>query len=247
MRPGRAYGTQPGARRACARDREHPRRRDRNGRAGVAHRRAPRCAARSVQPPAAMLPAADRPAHRRPAGALRPDQRQAGHPGRQHRAQPPPLPGQTAPPPGHRRPDRRRSSRGTLNSGPAPLPRGAATDRPDTTITRHQPAREITMNANDATFTELTTAHTGSTVEDNAPNAPADASFDLVIEAVAGTAVGNSGAPYTLTVSAIDLTAVGQPWPPQVLTQAFNPAAGWKLSGAGPDYRYTHTIPIAVP
>jgi|SRR6185312_14144009 hypothetical protein len=103
------------------------------------------------------------------------------------------------------------------------------------------------MNANDATFTELTTAHTGSTVEDNAPNAPADASFDLVIEAVAGTAVGNSGAPYTLTVSAIDLTAVGQPWPPQVLTQAFNPAAGWKLSGAGPDYRYTHTIPIAVP
>jgi len=28
------------------------------------------------------------------------------------------------------------------------------------------------MNAHDATLTELTTAHTGSTVEDNAPNAP---------------------------------------------------------------------------
>jgi len=103
------------------------------------------------------------------------------------------------------------------------------------------------MNANDATLTELTTAHTGSTVGDSAPNAPADATFDLVIEAVAGTAVGNSGAPYTLTISAIDLTAVGQPWPPQVLAQGFNPATGWKLSGAGPDYKYIQTIPIAVP
>jgi hypothetical protein len=103
------------------------------------------------------------------------------------------------------------------------------------------------MNANDATLTELSTAHTSSTVGDNAPNAPADATFDLVIEAVAGTAVGNSGAPYTLTISAIDLAAVGQPWPPQVLAQAFHPATGWKLSGAGPHYKYTQTIPIAVP
>src|SRR5262245_14589826 len=103
------------------------------------------------------------------------------------------------------------------------------------------------MNANDATLTELATAHTSSTVDDNAPNAPADATFDLIIEAVAGTAVGNSGAPYALTISAIDLTAVGQPWPPQVLAQSFNPATGWKLSSAGPDYKYTQTIPIAVP
>src|SRR5215468_2090341 len=91
------------------------------------------------------------------------------------------------------------------------------------------------MNANDATLTALTTAHTSSMVGDNAPNAPADATFDLVVEAVAGTAVGNSGALYTLTISAIDLTAVGQPWPPQVLAQAFNPVTGWKLSGAGPE------------
>jgi hypothetical protein len=103
------------------------------------------------------------------------------------------------------------------------------------------------MNAYDATLTDLTTAHTGSRVEDNAPNAPADAGFDLVIEAVAGAALGNSGAPDTLTISAIDLTAVGQPWPPQVLAQAFNPATGWKLSGAGPDYEYAQTIPMAVP
>jgi len=103
------------------------------------------------------------------------------------------------------------------------------------------------MNANDATLTELNTAHTGSTVEDNAPNAPADASFDLVVEAVAGSALGNSGAPYTLTISPIDLTAVSQPWPPQILRQAFDAATGWMLSGAGPDYECSQTFPIAVP
>jgi hypothetical protein len=103
------------------------------------------------------------------------------------------------------------------------------------------------MNANDATLTELATAHTGSMIQDNAPNAPADASFDLVIGATAGNAVGHCGAPYTLTISAIDLTAVAQPWPSQVLAQAFNPATGWELSGAGPNYEYTQTIPIAVP
>ena len=103
------------------------------------------------------------------------------------------------------------------------------------------------MNANDATLAGLTTAHTGSTVEDNAPNAPADASFDLVVEAVAGNAMGNSGAPYTLTISAIDLTAVNQPWPSQTLRQAFDAPTGWTLSGAGPHYRCTQTFPITVP
>ena len=39
---------------------------------------------------------------------LRRDQRPAGHLDRQHRAHPQPLPGQAAPPPGHRRPDQRR-------------------------------------------------------------------------------------------------------------------------------------------
>jgi hypothetical protein len=103
------------------------------------------------------------------------------------------------------------------------------------------------MNANDATLTELTTAQTGSMVEDNAPNAPANGSFDLVVEAVAGSALGNSGAPYTLTISAIDLTAVNQAWPTQILHQAFDAASGWKLSGAGPDYEYTQTFPVSVP
>ncbi len=54
------------------------------------------------------LPAADRPAHPGPSGAVRRDQRQAGHPGREHRAEPRPLPGQAAPSSGNRRPDQRR-------------------------------------------------------------------------------------------------------------------------------------------
>jgi hypothetical protein len=84
-------------------------------------------------------------------------------------------------------------------------------------------------------------------VKDDAPNAPASGGFDLIVAAVAGSALGSSGAPYTLTISAIDLTAVSQPWPPQVLHQAFDAASGWKLSGTGPDYDCTQTIPTTVP
>jgi len=103
------------------------------------------------------------------------------------------------------------------------------------------------VNANDATLTELATAQSGSMVADNVPNAPASGSFDLVLEAVAGSALGSSGAPYTLTISAIDLTTVSRPWPAQILHQAFDTASGWKLSGTGPDYECTQTFPIAVP
>ena len=103
------------------------------------------------------------------------------------------------------------------------------------------------MNANDAALTELATAQSGSMVADNTPNAPASGSFDLVLRAVAGSALGSSGAPYTLTISAIDLTAVSRPWPAQILHQAFNTASGWQLSGTGPDYQCTQTFPIAVP
>jgi hypothetical protein len=103
------------------------------------------------------------------------------------------------------------------------------------------------MNANDAMLTEVATAQSGSTVEDNAPNAPASGSFDLIVEAVAGSAVGNAGAPYTLQISAIDLTAVSQPWPAVAVAQAFDAATGWKLSGSGPDYECTQTFPVTVP
>jgi hypothetical protein len=103
------------------------------------------------------------------------------------------------------------------------------------------------VNANDAALTGLATAQTGSMVQDHAPNAPASGSFDLILEGVAGSALGSSGAPYTLTVSAIDLTTVSQPWPPQILHQAFAPASGWQLSGTGPNYQCTQTIPTTVP
>ena len=91
------------------------------------------------------------------------------------------------------------------------------------------------MNANDATLTELASAQSGSMVADTAPNAPAAASFDLVLRAVAGSALGSSGARYALTISAVDLTAVSQGWPTQTLHQAFDAAHGWELSGPGPD------------
>jgi hypothetical protein len=103
------------------------------------------------------------------------------------------------------------------------------------------------VNANDATLTALATAQSGSMVADNTPNAPASASFNLILAAVAGSALGSSGAPYTLTISAIDLTTVSQPWPAQTLQQAFDTASGWKLSGTGPDYQCTQTFPVTVP
>ena len=61
-------------------------------------------------------------------------------------------------------------------------------------------------------------AQTGSKVHDHAPNAPASGAFALIIAAVAGSALGRSGAPYALTI----------------LHQAFDAAGGWKLSSTGP-------------
>jgi len=106
---------------------------------------------------------------------------------------------------------------------------------------------EVLVNANDAMLAELATAQSGSMAKDDAPNAPVRSGFDLIVAAAAGSALGSSGAPYTLTISAIDLTAVSQPWPPQILHQAFDEASGWKLSGTGPDYACTQTIPHTIP
>ena len=103
------------------------------------------------------------------------------------------------------------------------------------------------MNANDATLTSLATAQTGSTVAGTAPNAPANPGFDLVLHAVAGSALGSCGAPYTLTISAIDVTTLTQPWPTSTLHQAFHSGHGRTLSSAGPDCQRTQTIPITVP
>jgi hypothetical protein len=105
----------------------------------------------------------------------------------------------------------------------------------------------VPVNANEATLTGLATAHTGSTVEDTAPNAPAAGSFDLILQAAAGSALGRSGTPYTLSISAIDLTAVTQGWPTLTLHQAFDAANGWELRGTGPGYQCTQTVAVPVP
>ena len=103
------------------------------------------------------------------------------------------------------------------------------------------------MNANDATLTALTTAKTGSTVADPAPNAPANPGFDLILHAAAGSALGSCGARYTLTISAIDLTTATQAWPARTCQQAFDPGHGWELSGPGPDYQCTQTFAVTIP
>ena len=103
------------------------------------------------------------------------------------------------------------------------------------------------MNANDATLTRLATARTGSTAGHPAPNAPAASSFDLILQAAAGSALGGSGTPYTMTISAIDLTSVTQGWPTLTLHQSFDAASGWKPSGTGQGYQCTQTFPVPVP
>ena len=107
-----------------------------------------RCARRSSS--AAGRPAAHRHARRGSAGAIRRDQRQAGHTHRQHRPDPQPLPGQDAPLPGHRGADQRRvrlapasHGRGQLNPSTA-LPGGArrsgSPHRPRNTGNQDDPA-----------------------------------------------------------------------------------------------------------
>jgi len=103
------------------------------------------------------------------------------------------------------------------------------------------------VNADDATLTGLATAHTGSTAGHPAPNAPAASSFDLILQAAAGSALGGSGTPYTMTISAIDLTSVTQGWPTLTLHQSFDAASGWKPSGTGQGYQCTQTFPVPVP
>jgi hypothetical protein len=106
------------------------------------------------------------------------------------------------------------------------------------------------MNANDAALTGLVTAQAGSSVQDVAPNAPGNPTFNLVIEGVAGSAIGNSGAPYDLKISALDLTAGGLASaiiPPPPPFAAFNAGSGWALCGTGPNYQFTATMNITIP
>jgi hypothetical protein len=122
------------------------------------------------------------------------------------------------------------------------------------------------MNSNDAKIADLYTTATGGLVEDDAPNAgpPRAAGFDLILQAEAGSTIGNSGATYTLSITAVDensggavpgLNPTGTPF-----AEAFNPASGWGASagdfiktqdptaGAGTAgiVRYAITIPAGV-
>ena len=107
------------------------------------------------------------------------------------------------------------------------------------------------MNANDAQLTEILTCEHGSTVENNAPNAPAPgvlpgaANFDLIIEGNAGNVIGNSSGPYTLTATAIDLTTMTPAPALSVgpLTQSFS-AGFWKGSGNDFTTQQVFTIPV---
>jgi hypothetical protein len=66
------------------------------------------------------------------------------------------------------------------------------------------------MQANDAELTELFTAAAGELVENNEPNADntaaGAATFDLRLQAVAGSTRGDAGSDYTLRIDCIDET-----------------------------------------
>lgn len=105
--------------------------------------------------------------------------------------------------------------------------------------------------ANDAELTELYTASTGVDVEDNEPNTgapgnPPSNTFDLHLQAVAGNALGGSGANYSLRADCIDETLAAPNASMSVgpLNQQFNGADGWVA--AGTNFVKDATAPINV-
>jgi hypothetical protein len=108
------------------------------------------------------------------------------------------------------------------------------------------------VNANDAQLIEVLTAQHGSTIEDNAPNAPAPGnpavtSYDVVIEGNAGNVIGNSTGQYSLTVTAVDLTTMAPAAALSVgpVTQTFATPT-WKPNGPD-DYDTQQSFTITVP
>ena len=92
------------------------------------------------------------------------------------------------------------------------------------------------MNAYHARVTCVYTAPEGGTVEDDAPNLPDsgrhEPGFDVIVNAAAGAAIGDCGAPYTLTITLVNLTkqaSVGTPFS-FVKQQKFDAATGWTSS-----------------
>ena len=111
------------------------------------------------------------------------------------------------------------------------------------------------MNNGHASLTRVYTALTGSTVEENAPNQPdvgepADADFDLFVEAAAGNGIGNSSIPYRLTITGVNETQQAVvPALSSVTNQAFDAANGWNSSGDDfvKTQRLTFQLPLPAP
>jgi hypothetical protein len=95
------------------------------------------------------------------------------------------------------------------------------------------------MQANDAELTELYTAAAGEEVENNEPNANntagGAATFDLRLQAVAGSVRGDDGSDYKLRIDCIDETLaapnLNMSVPEQ--DQQFDSANGWVEQPSG--------------
>jgi hypothetical protein len=112
------------------------------------------------------------------------------------------------------------------------------------------------MNANDARMTQLFTAVDGSATQDDSPNETggvAGNTYDLRMNAEAGSAIGDSSANYTLTITAFNvskgvaeplLNPVGSPF-----KEEFDTGDNWQPSGVDfvKQEKYDITIDPLVP
>lgn len=110
------------------------------------------------------------------------------------------------------------------------------------------------MNPFDAKLTLVSTVETGAAtnVSDPTPNATGigagvAATFDVVIEGVAGNNIGASIAPYTLTVIAYSITngANAPTLNPALPAQTFGPSI-WTLIAGSNDYQMRQQITVPV-
>jgi len=111
---------------------------------------------------------------------------------------------------------------------------------------------------NDAEITSVYSASVAlDQVEDNEPNTPAAGggapatSFNVVLEAVAGNAIGSSGANYTLPLTCIDETLGAPNGAMSIgpLNQAFNNLAGndWTLSAPAGNFFKRQVFNVTIP
>jgi hypothetical protein len=86
------------------------------------------------------------------------------------------------------------------------------------------------MNPNDAEVVRVFTRQGSGGVPDYTPNVTNGShSFQVVVEAEAGTVLGNSSQPYQLRIEALDITAGDNPGTPfsKTVAQQLSSANGW--------------------